>query len=244
MTLLQYMTSQFTAAQYLDFITRIVAACVAGFVIGYNPKVNIKGIGTRTHIIACCAAALIMIISKYGFVDTTTASGSFLSGTKGTDPARLAAQAVSGISFLCAGIIFKSEGGTVRGLTTAAGMWLTVAVGLGIGAGMYYVSLFTVAFVFIMRVIYRVLPIGMDNYSGQHLRFSVTDGAAFSAVLEEQLKTWKVHKISNRKESREQDNSAVFEMNVFREKKLTFEDLESFAKSNNLIRSFSVESLS
>jgi len=122
-------------------------------------------------------------------------------------------------------------------------MWLTVAVGLGIGAGMYIVSLFTVAFVFIMRMSYKVLPIGKDNYSVQHIRFCVTDGAAFNAVLEEQLKAWNVHRVSNRRESLDCDKSAVFEMNVYRKDKLTFNELEQFVRSNEIIRSFVLESL-
>ena len=77
-----------------------------------------------------------MIISKYGFADLTAADGAVYNETRGADPARVAAQAVSGISFLGAGVIFKN-GNTVKGLTTAAGIWATAAIGLAVGAGMY-----------------------------------------------------------------------------------------------------------
>ena len=79
------------------------AAC-----IGFERSKRFKEAGVRTHIIVCCAAALIMIISKYGFADLTAADGAVYNGTRGADPARVAAQAVSGISFLGAGVIFKT----------------------------------------------------------------------------------------------------------------------------------------
>ncbi len=77
-----------------------------------------------------------MIVSKYAFLDCVT-----LDGLRGADPARIAAQVVSGISFLGAGVIFKN-GNSIRGLTTAAGMWGTAAIGMAVGAGMYWLGLF------------------------------------------------------------------------------------------------------
>ena len=142
-TYFAYMHSQFTAIQLLDFCLRLVMACVCGAIIGYERSSRFKEAGIRTHVIVCCASALIMIVSKYAFVDTVLPDGSFLYGTHGTDPARVAAQAVSGISFLGAGVIFKN-GGTVKGLTTAACIWATAAIGLAVGAGFWIVSFVSV----------------------------------------------------------------------------------------------------
>ncbi len=243
MTMVQYMNSFFAVPQYVDFILRLVMACIAGFILGYNPRVNIKGVGTRTYIMTCCAAALIMIISKYGFADLVSSSGQAYSGTRGADAARVAAQAVSGISFLCAGIIFKSEGGTVKGLTTAAGMWLTVAVGLGIGAGMIVVTFATVVVSTLMRLIYGILPVGTDNYAVQHVVFNVSDGKTFHGILEQQFEEWKIKRVGNMKESLNPDGSATFEMNLFRKTKLTFKELDLFTEKNKIIQSFSIEVL-
>ena len=244
MTLVNYLSSQFSMPQYMDFILRLIMACIAGFILGYNPKVNIKGVGTRTYIMTCCAAALIMIISKYGFGDLVSPSGQMLLGTRGADAARLAAQAVSGISFLCAAIIFKSEGGTVKGLTTAAGMWLTVAVGLGIGAGMVAVAFTTVILSTLMRLFYRILQVGTDNYAVQHVTFTVSDGKSFNSILEKQLEEWGIKRVGNKKEILNADGSAVFEMNLFRKTKLTFDELDRFKEKNKTVMSFSVEVIS
>ena len=74
-TLLQTLLSQFTLIQTLDFFLRMVLACVCGAAIGYERSRRFKGAGIRTHIIVCCGAALIMIVSKYGFADLTNAMG-------------------------------------------------------------------------------------------------------------------------------------------------------------------------
>ena len=124
MTLVGYMTEQFSIWQSIDFFVRLVAACLCGAAIGFERSKRFKGAGLRTHIIVCCGAALMMIISKYGFADMTSMDGIMFNGTRGADSARIAAQVVSGISFLGAGVIFK-HGSSIRGLTTAAGVWAT-----------------------------------------------------------------------------------------------------------------------
>ena len=141
MILVEYLNSQFSLAQNLDFFIRILTASLCGACIGFERSKRYKEAGIRTHIIVCCAASLMMIVSKYGFADLTDAAGAAYNGTRGADAARIAAQVVSGISFLGAGVIFK-HGSAVRGLTTAAGLWATAAIGLAIGAGMYPLLLF------------------------------------------------------------------------------------------------------
>ena len=104
MTFFEYFNSQFSMLQQLDFCLRLVAACLCGAAIGYQRSKHFKEGGIRTHIIVCCAASLIMVISKYGFVDMANAGDAALSGTRAADPARVAAQVVSGIGFLGAGV--------------------------------------------------------------------------------------------------------------------------------------------
>lgn len=107
MTLTQYINSQFSVIQELDFFARIILACICGACIGFERSRRFKEAGIRTHIIVCCAAALLMIVSKYGFADLTGSLGDVFNGTRGADPARVAAQVVSGVSFLGAGVILK-----------------------------------------------------------------------------------------------------------------------------------------
>ena len=141
------------ATEYPDLaamIVRMILACGCGLVIGMERSKRFKEAGIRTHIIACCASALFMLVSKYGFSDLSTTEVT----AKIADPARIGAGVVTGISFLCAGVIIQI-GGSVHGLTTAVGLWLTAAVGLSIGAGMYglgfFATVLTVAFQFLLH---------------------------------------------------------------------------------------------
>ena len=99
---------------------RIIAAGICGSIIGAERSNRSKSAGVRTHCIVAIGAALMMAISKYGFSDTV--SGEL--GMRGADGARIAAQVVSGIGFLGAGMIFVHKN-SITGLTTAAGIWAT-----------------------------------------------------------------------------------------------------------------------
>ncbi|MBQ6253443.1 MAG: MgtC/SapB family protein [Bacteroidales bacterium] len=112
----------------LELCLRLLAAGLAGGAIGYERELRAKGAGVRTHVLVALGSALFMVISQYGF---RTAS-SF-------DAARIAAGVVTGIGFLGGGLIIKKN--HISGLTTAAGLWVTGAIGLGMGGGMYVISL-------------------------------------------------------------------------------------------------------
>ena len=114
----------------LEWLLRILFSAVIGGVIGYERHNRAKEAGVRTHSIVALASAMMMIISKYGFMDAAD-----------FDAARIAAQIITGISFLGAGIIFVRND-TIQGLTTAAGIWATAGIGMAIGAGMYLVGTF------------------------------------------------------------------------------------------------------
>src|SRR6185295_9656575 len=98
-------------------------------VIGLERELRQKSAGLRTHTLVGVGAAVFVLVSKYGFSDVVSA------GTVYLDPSRVAAQVVSGIGFIGAGLIFVKRAG-VRGLTTAAAIWLTAAVGMAAGAGL------------------------------------------------------------------------------------------------------------
>ena len=178
MTLSTYLNSQFSAMQELDFFIRILIACLCGACIGFERSRRLKEAGIRTHVIVCCAAALLMIVSKYGFADLTSATGEVFNGTRGADPARVAAQVVSGISFLGAGVIFK-HGNTIKGLTTAAGIWATAGIGLAIGSGMFIVGIFTTIIVAVLQIVMHHIVINAEPSQTSHLQFTVTDKGEF-----------------------------------------------------------------
>lgn len=129
----------------LELMLRLVLAGICGCAIGYERKNRLKYAGVRTHMIVALGAALIMIVSKYGFADVIVLKGVAL------DPSRIAAQIVSGIGFLGAGMIFVRKQ-AINGLTTAAGIWTTAGVGMAIGAQLYFVGIATTILVLLVQI--------------------------------------------------------------------------------------------
>lgn len=124
-----------------ELMLRVGLACIMGWLIGNERKNRNKSAGTRTHAIVAFGAALAMVVSKYGFQDIPD-----------YDAARVAAQVVSGVGFLGAGIIFVRNN-LVNGLTTAAGLWATAGVGLAMGSGLYVIGISSALVLFVMQII-------------------------------------------------------------------------------------------
>ncbi len=127
-----------------EYLFRILLAGICGAVIGYERKNRGKGAGIRTHIIVAIASALMMVVSKYGFSDIS------FSGDVRLDPSRIASQIVSGVGFLGAGMIFVQKQ-TVKGLTTAAGIWATSGIGMAIGSGMYMIGVLSSLLILVIQ---------------------------------------------------------------------------------------------
>lgn len=115
---------------------RLVLALVFGIIIGYERATKNKAAGIRTHSLVCLGSALIMILSS---LDTN----------QYRDPMRLAAQVVSGIGFIGAGVIWMDKNSIKRGLTTAANIWITSAIGLSLGYGVLDLAILTLILMFI-----------------------------------------------------------------------------------------------
>ena len=127
------MLYNFTNTIHDDMILRLLVAAVLGGIVGMERGSGDRPAGFRTHILVCAGSALIMLVSMYGFEGFADVP---LKYPNNRDSARIAAQVVSGIGFLDAGTILH-EGITVRGLTTAASLWMISAIGLATGAGVY-----------------------------------------------------------------------------------------------------------
>ncbi len=110
-------------------LLRLALAALLGGIIGLERESINRPAGFRTHVLVSVGATLIMLVSTYGFAPQL-AEGRF------SDPARIAAQVISGIGFLGAGTILK-DGNTIRGLTTAASLWVVAGIGLAVGSGFY-----------------------------------------------------------------------------------------------------------
>lgn len=123
-------------------VFRLAAALFLGSIIGLERELNNRPAGFRTHILVCVGAALFTLVSIYGI--------------ENSDPARIAAQIVSGIGFLGAGTIMR-EGTSIRGLTTAASLWSVAGVGMAIGAGFYLGAVATTVFMVIVLMFFNSL---------------------------------------------------------------------------------------
>lgn len=157
----------FKIGSVFPYFLAMVTAVICGALIGVERTLRQKEAGIRTHIIVCLGSALIMIVSKYGFFDIVG-----FADHVNLDGARLAAQVVTGISFLGAGIIVYK--GTVKGLTTAAGVWTTAGIGLAAGAGMYGIAVYATLILLIVQiVIHRFLPV--ENTSTNSVTMKLTD---------------------------------------------------------------------
>lgn len=136
----------------IDVLIRLGVAAGLGMVIGIERELREQAAGLRTHMLVALGACLFTLVSAYGF--------QAIDGATTPDPSRVAAQIVTGIGFLGAGAILR-EGQWVRGLTTAASLWVVAAVGMAVGLGMYWASgvavVLTVASLWLLRPFRRRL---------------------------------------------------------------------------------------
>lgn len=128
----------------LEFILRLAVAAALGGLIGLEREYRAKEAGFRTHFLVALGSALFMVLSMYGFDSMINQSTQKLS----YDPSRIASQVVPGIGFIGAGIIIFQKH-VVKGLTTAAGLWVTSAIGLTCGAGMFILAAATTVLVLV-----------------------------------------------------------------------------------------------
>ena len=238
MTLVEYFTSQFTVAQCIEFFIRVLVACFCGALIGLERTRRFKEAGIRTHIIVCCAAAVMMIVSKYAFVDLTNTDGVFFNGTRGADPARIAAQVVSGISFLGAGVIFKN-GSTIKGLTTAAGIWATAGIGLAIGAGMYPLGLFVTVIIAVLQFVMHKFQIGGDAMTSYNLQFAVGDDSGFRERFFNDVESWKAQ-IEEIKIETKKNGDKNYTVKLKTPPNVNIEKFVNYFKSDENIHNFSI----
>ena len=137
----------------LDILLRVFSACMLGFAVGLEREMTNKYAGLRTNILVCLGACLFTIISIYGF--PTVVTDEHANGIR--DTARVAAQVVTGIGFLGAGIIFFRRE-SLHGLTTAAIIWCTAAIGMCCGTGMYILASVCALLVIIVQLILHTKP--------------------------------------------------------------------------------------
>ncbi len=166
----------------LEHLLRIIVAGACGAVIGIERKNRLKSAGMKTHLLVALASALMVVISKYGFMDILNIDG------LSVDASRVAASVVSGVGFLGAGLILvgKKE---IIGVTTAAGIWATVGIGMALGAGMYFLGIASTVIILLSQVLLHKQILLTKEYFGERVYAVLSPDAR----LEDLEKTLKEH---------------------------------------------------
>jgi putative Mg2+ transporter-C (MgtC) family protein len=171
------LVAEIPSLDWLDVLFRLAAAAGLGAAIGLERELDEKAAGLRTHMLVSLGAALFTMVGAYGFED-------FAKGGVSTDPSRIAAQVVTGIGFLGAGVIFR-QGFTVRGLTTAASLWVVAAVGMASGAGFWKGAVAgTVVGIVSLRPLEWLKERAIPQRAAVRLSVELVDGASAGPVLE------------------------------------------------------------
>src|SRR5947199_8496156 len=161
-------------------LARLLVALGAGAAIGFERSYHGRPAGFRTHALVCTASSLLMLVTVYEahWMRTTT-------GLVQIDPTRMAQGIMTGIGFLGAGVIIK-EGLSVRGLTTAASIWITAAIGILAGIGFYFPLVVSVALTLGVLAFFRWIEARMPSQAYYHfsVRFARCDGMTERQVRE------------------------------------------------------------
>lgn len=164
-----------------EIVVRLLAAAALGGAIGIERELREREAGFRTHVLVSTGSALFTLISAYAWTDFDFGPKSGIS----FDPTRIAAQIVTGIGFLGAGAIIR-HGLTVRGLTTAATLWIAAAIGMACGAGFYWAAVVGTALALValgpLRLVNRLV---LDKPHRRRLRVELREGAGAAPVLAE-----------------------------------------------------------
>jgi len=164
---------------YLVIVAHLLGAVLAGGVIGLERSYHGRPAGFRTHTLVCLASSLLMIVMLFQrkWLGTTA-------GIIQTDPTRMAQGIMTGIGFLGAGVIFK-EGLSVRGLTTAASIWMTSAIGILFGIGFYFPAILATVLTLGVLSVFRRIEARMPSHSYAH--YAIRFGR-YDAMTEEEVR--------------------------------------------------------
>ena len=229
----------FSGYSTIVLVIRLILAGACGGIIGVERTLRQKDAGFRTHIVVAMGAALMIIISKYGFFDLVG-----LDDTLRIDASRVASNIITGISFLGAGIIFI-KGTSIKGLTTAAGIWVTAAVGMAMGAGLYAVSFIAVILLLLVQLVFHKFLIGFDKVLANDNLVPCFIQIDNTPEAVKELKTFlnenEVHIFDSVTEASSDNKTLTLHVNVQFEKNVDIDDVfERYLKSESVHQAFAM----
>lgn len=163
-------------ADQSELFMRLLLACLCGAVIGFERSIRRKDAGIKTHVILALGAALTMIISQYGFADLN------LTPEMKADVSRIASNILTSVSFLCAGVIFV-RGASVKGLTTATGIWATASIGMAAGAGMYVLTIFATCLIIVIHLLLVKISAKIETHYYLDVELKIPDSVTVESVV-------------------------------------------------------------
>lgn len=215
-----------------EFILRIIIACICGGIVGYERTRRRKEAGIRTHVIVAVGATLMMIVSKYGFYDVINTTGI------GVDVSRIASNVITGISFLGAGVIFVKNI-SIKGLTTAAGLWAMAGIGLAIGAGMYSIGIFTTIFIPIIQVFLHSNFNKNDKSYDDTILITFYHAPSEMDFIKKELKARNID-IMHMEMEKNPDGTVTVVLDITRNTIVTCTDLTGFLADDPAVKSFKI----
>ena len=215
-------------AQQIVFCIRLVFALLCSGLLGYERAVRFKEAGIRTHCIVGIASATLMILSKYGFGDIM----------QNYDPGRIAAQIVAGIGFIGTAIVFR-QGQTVRGLTTAAGIWATAAVGMLFGSGLYVMGFMVTILLLLVLLILHHFNLANDSFMLTEISV-IMDNDENVMELVKKLVDEHDSIIMHSNLSYLSNNQLKYDLVLRNKKTFTYEEIQLFLKNNSNVHSISI----
>lgn len=221
--------------QEMEFFLRLVAASVCGALIGLEREKRLKNAGIRTHIIVAISSALMMVVSKYGFFDVLEFD------SISVDASRIAAGVVTAIGFLGAGVIYVRKENTI-GLTTAAGLWATVGIGIALGAGMYILGIASTLLILLIQFILHSHFFKLSIQISASVRITIgQNGMDFDAVRD----FFKKNNISikNAQLSKDENKRVVFSAYVTFPKKSELRDVFAMLEDAGFVETIEVSTI-
>ena len=219
------------------WVVRIIIACLCGGAIGIERTMRQKDAGFRTHCIVALGAALAVVVSKYGFFDVLYD----YPGLKiQADASRIASNILTGVGFLGAGMIFV-KGANIKGLTTAAGIWATAAVGMTIGSGLYFVGIVSTLLIIILQIVFHTFLIGFDKVLGNDVVVSLKNTPESVANFKAQLEDHGMQIMNSKISLQSKAERLTLTLTVHGDKDMDFLEIASIVQTNPDVYSFTID---
>ncbi len=214
--MLEFLVKFYQVAIVDSYIIRMLVASICGGIIGLERSRRQKDAGIRTHMIVALGAAMIIIVSKYGFFDILQYEG------LRADASRIASNVVTGVGFLGAGVIFVKDI-SIKGLTTAAGIWSTAGVGLAIGAGMYPLGIAASLIMVVSQLFLHRYFSKLENTANEFVVY-VTDTKDSVKNLKAKLTEKNIH-IEKCNITRNQDSTLRLDITVKKSRTISMDEI-------------------